>query len=346
MGKVVFVGLSGGVDSAVSAALLKEQGFTVVGAFIKIWQPEFTECTWARDRLDAMRICATLGIPFKEVDLSDEYKREVIGDMIEGYTRGVTPNPDVLCNRVIKFGAFAGWAWEEGAQMIATGHYAQVKQKGHEFELHRGRDKEKDQSYFLWQLSSNDLGKIFFPVGALLKSEVRSLAARFSLPVAQKPDSQGLCFVGDISMPEFLSNYIPMKPGDVLDESEKVIGRHRGAALYTVGQRHGFSIHSSGGATYYCIRVDVISNTLVVSSDRKKAMRTKVQLSDTQWHRTSPANEISVEAQVRYREEPVSATVMKTNSTSIQFDTPQLIAPGQSVVFYDSSCVLGGGIAM
>jgi tRNA-specific 2-thiouridylase len=208
MANTVFVGLSGGVDSAVSAALLKDAGHSVVGVFIKIWQPEFLECTWAKDRLDAMRVAAALGIPFREVDLSQEYKRDVVGEMIRSYSAGETPNPDVTCNRAIKFGAFASWAHDQGADAVATGHYARVRKTFGEAQLLRGVDSAKDQSYFLYQLSSRDLLRVMFPVGEMKKDAVRAKARRFNLPVAAKADSQGLCFVGDVSMRDFLKRFI------------------------------------------------------------------------------------------------------------------------------------------
>src|SRR3989344_2576606 len=247
---VVFVGLSGGGGSAVSAGILKEQGYEVTGCFIKRWQPEFIECSWREDRLDAMRVAASLGIPFREIGLSDEYKEEVVDGMVADYARGTTPNPDVLCNTSIKFGHFMKWALAEGADYIATGHYARLRQGfggQARIELLRGADHNKDQSYFLWQLGQEELSRTLFPVGELTKHEVRALAKRFGLPNSGKPDSQGLCFVGDVSMEEFLARFIPLIPGSVVDVSGKTIGEHQGAALYTVGQRHGFS--SSGSAS-------------------------------------------------------------------------------------------------
>src|SRR3989344_860547 len=245
----VFVGLSGGVDSAVSAALLKEAGHSVVGAFIKIWRPEFIECPWQKERLDAMRVGAHLGIPFREIDLSDEYKKDVIDDMIANYTRGITPNPDVLCNRHIKFGAFKEWAHAGGADLVASGHYARIVKTGNRFQLHRGKDTHKDQSYFLWRLTEKDLETTLFPVGGFTKPEVRALAEKFGLPVATKKDSQGLCFVGEVTMRDFLARYIDLKQGKVLDEAGAVIGEHDGAALYTLGERHGFRIENASAST-------------------------------------------------------------------------------------------------
>jgi len=336
--KTVFVGLSGGVDSAVSAALLKAAGYNVVGAFIKIWRPEFIDCPWQRDRLDAMRVCAALEIPFKEIDLSDEYKKAVIDDMVANYARGITPNPDVLCNRHIKFGAFAVWAFKEGADFVATGHYAQ----NIDGQLARGNDTNKDQSYFLWQLTKNDLERALFPVGGLTKPDVRSLAEKFGLPVARKKDSQGLCFVGDVTMRDFLAHYIPLEKGAVLDEEGETIGEHDGAALYTLGERHGFRIHSKStdALPRYVIAVNTEKNTITVSPDTQKALRTRAKLIDVNWVQT-PTRGAEYTAQARYREEPAICTVL---NDVVTFKEPHLAPPGQSLVVYDGDICLGGGI--
>ncbi|MFZ2887115.1 MAG: tRNA 2-thiouridine(34) synthase MnmA [Minisyncoccia bacterium] len=337
--KTVFVGLSGGVDSAVSAALLKAEGYNVIGAFIKIWRPEFIDCPWQKDRLDAMRVCATLEIPFKEIDLSEEYKKTVIDDMVANYARGITPNPDVLCNRHIKFGAFLKWALSEGAGCVATGHYAQNING----ELHRGKDTNKDQSYFLWQLTQNDLQHILFPVGGLTKPEVRALAEKFNLPVAKKHDSQGLCFVGDITMRDFLAHYVTLEKGKVLDENGTEIGEHDGAALYTLGERHGFRINAqtSHEVPHYVIAVDTKTNTITVSTDRTRAMRAEIKLLDKSWVNEAPKDEASLSAQARYRETPMTC-VFKNDG--VTFDQPHLAPPGQSLVLYDGDKLVGGGI--
>lgn len=348
MQKTVFVGLSGGVDSAVSAALLKERGFKVVGAFIKIWRPEFTECTWKEDRQDAMRVAAALGIPFREVDLSDEYKKEVVDSMVHDYARGITPNPDVLCNKSIKFGSFFKWAIENGADIIATGHYARIVESDGVFELHRGRDAGKDQSYFLHQLKGADLSRVLFPVGDFEKSEVRRLAERFDLPVAKRPDSQGLCFVGDISLSEFLGRFISLTPGPVVDSEGKTIGQHEGAALYTIGQRHGLTIDMNGlpgqGEPYYVTRVDLPKNTVHVSHNREDGAVHEVHVDDMHWIGESQLAPVSVVAQTRYRETPVPVILTHTqNSMIVKFKTPHIAAPGQSLVLYDGDHCLGGG---
>lgn len=339
----VFVGLSGGVDSAVSAAILKERGHKVVGAFIKIWSPEFLECTWKEDRLDAMRVCAALNIPFLEVDLSEQYKREVVADMISKYARGFTPNPDVLCNRSIKFGHFAAWAFEKGADMLATGHYARVRKQQGAFELLRGVDQSKDQSYFLHELNQSDLSRILFPVGELEKARVRALAQRFGLPNANRRDSQGLCFVGDVSIKDFLARFIELTPGDVLNEKGDVVGRHDGAALYTIGERHGFL--AAGSTAHFVTETDVERNSVRVSTQRGNAARSSVALSAVHWIGESPMLPITAQTQARYRERPLATTISEEKGTSIaSFAEPRIAAAGQSLVFYREEICLGGAI--
>lgn len=340
MSKTVFVGLSGGVDSAVSAALLKEQGYTVVGAFIKIWSPEFLECTWKEDRLDAMRVCAALQIPFKEVDLSEQYKNEVVADMIANYSRGLTPNPDVLCNRSIKFGHFSRWAFENGADMVATGHYAQVEERDDHFCLLRGLDTNKDQTYFLYQLNQPDLSKTLFPIGGYAKPQVRALAKKFDLPNTNRPDSQGLCFVGDVSMKEFLSRFITLQRGNVVDEEGITVGTHDGAALYTIGERHGFS--TTGSQVHYVIGVDIEKNILRVSKTKQSATVGEILLTNSTWAGDEPTFPLRAEAQARYREKPFFVTVERNGAA--RFDEPHIAAPGQSLVLYQGATCLGGGI--
>lgn len=347
MAHKVFVGLSGGVDSAVSAALLKERGFDVTGVFIKIWRAEFLECTWKEDRLDAMRVCAALSIPFREIDLSDEYKKEVVDPMLREYSQGRTPNPDVLCNRAVKFGAFLKWARAEGADLIATGHYARIRQHGGHFELLRGADAQKDQSYFLYRLGQADLARTLFPVGGMKKSAVRAKALARGLPVAHKRDSQGLCFVGDVAMPDFLGRFIPVERGSVRDMRGAVIGEHAGAALYTIGERHGFTITDDKIAhvPHYVVRVEPSTNTLVVSAHRADAERTQAQLSDVHWVHRAPHPDAPIEVQARYREQPVAARLKGApRGIAIVSAQPHLFPPGQSLVVYQNEVCLGGGI--
>lgn len=349
-GKRVFVGLSGGVDSAVSAALLKEQGYDVTGVFIKVWQPDFLECTWREERRDAMRVAARLDIPFLFFDFEEEYKKGVADYMIEEYARGRTPNPDVMCNREVKFGAFWRKAKEMGADYIATGHYAQIVKLSPEsakvspLQLAEGKDADKDQSYFLWTLTSEDLEHVLFPIGHLEKSEVRKLAHKFNIPVATKKDSQGICFLGHVDLEDFLKHYIDIKPGDVLDTNGVAIGTHNGALLYTLGERHGFEINKKlpDSKPYYVVGKDVESNTLTVSSDAKEIssrIPTEVNVKNLN---VSPDGIFgSLSARIRYRQDKFPVTL---EGNIVRFSTPQTAAPGQSIVFYDDDICLGGAI--
>lgn len=345
----VFVGLSGGVDSAVSAALLKSGGYDVVGCFIKIWQPEFWECTWREDRLDAMRVAAALEIPFREIDFSDEYKREVVDSMVADYRRGITPNPDVLCNSRIKFGHFFKWARKEGADFIATGHYAQATHQGDTLTLKRGADSNKDQTYFLWQIKEHELVRTLFPVGEYRKDQIRAFAKKYELPNADKPDSQGLCFIGDVSMRDFLARYLPLKTGAVLDMTGKAMGEHHGAGLYTRGQRHGFVVHNTGiqGAQHYVVSVDIKRNTITVSEDRSDAAQNSAELTDVHW--ISEISELPAEVgvQTRYRETPVRARLEEEGEKiRVVFEKPRIASPGQSLVVYRGDECLGGGVIL
>lgn len=345
----VYVGLSGGVDSAVSAALLKERGYTVTGAFIKIWQPEFIECTWQKDRLDAMRVCAHLGIPFKEIDLSEEYKRFVIDETIRGYKEGVTPNPDVLCNGAIKFGVFAEWAFKAGADYVATGHYARTAQDKGAQVLLRGIDREKDQSYFLWRMSREVLTKTLFPIGSFTKKEVRSRARSLGLPVAGKPDSQGLCFVGDVEMRDFLKRFMHTEEGEVVNERGRVVGVHEGAVLYTPGQRHGFRMHDASLAErpHYVVAIHPKENRIVVSDARGSARRVATGLADVRWLIDEPTLPFKTEAQARYREDTAPCIVNRgQGGIAASFSEPRLLSAGQSLVFYDADVCVGGGVIL
>ncbi|MBM3272368.1 tRNA 2-thiouridine(34) synthase MnmA [Candidatus Kaiserbacteria bacterium] len=347
MHKRVFVGLSGGVDSATSAALLLEQGYDVTGVFIRIWKPEFLECTWREDRLDAMRVAAYLDIPFREIDLSDDYERTVVRPMIDGYSRGKTPNPDLLCNKTVKFGSFLRFAREAGADAVATGHYARIQHVGSSFMLLRGTDPAKDQSYFLHQLNQEQLAHAIFPVGGMTKRDVRAEAVARGLPVAAKHDSQGLCFVGDVAMSEFLQRYLRVEPGPVCDAAGAVIGAHDGAALYTVGQRHGFRLDAAHpGMPYYVTRIDTACNTVIVSPRLSDACRTTIPVDDPHWIGDAIADGTRVAAMTRYRGALADATYrVISGETQLQFDRPQLAPPGQSVVMYDGDLCLGGAPA-
>lgn len=339
----VFVGVSGGVDSSVTAALLKDQGHDVIGVFIRTWQPDWITCTWKEERRDAMRVCAHLGIPFVELDLEKEYKEGVADYMIAEYKKGRTPNPDVMCNREVKFGGFLKWALAHGADKVATGHYARNEGK-----LMKGIDSTKDQSYFLWTLTNEQLEKVLFPIGNLQKSEVRKLAEKYNLPTATKKDSQGICFIGDINMKEFLSHYIEEKQGDVLNEEGEVIGTHQGALFYTLGERHGFTITEKGeqDQPYYVIAKDIEHNTITVSQNpTQQKLSNEMMLTDCVWREelNPPAGGKKYTAQIRYHGEQKSCLVKATGE--IIFDEPDFsLANGQSVVVYDGDVCVGGGI--
>jgi tRNA-specific 2-thiouridylase len=286
-----------------------------------------------------MRVCAHLGIPFRELDLSQEYKRDVADAMVSGYARGETPNPDVLCNRSVKFGHFLRWAREQGAEYVATGHYARTSD-GH---LLRGTDPNKDQSYFLSMLGAQELACVLFPIGHLHKPDVRALAKTFGLPNADRPDSQGLCFVGDVSLRDFLARFITLAPGSVLDMTGKTIGTHDGAVLYTKGERHGFSAHAR--EPMFVVRTDVHTNTITVSSNRDDATTVRVPLDVPHWVGESPVYPYACEAQVRYRSPAVSVTLAYENDAyHAIFSAPQIASPGQSLVFYRGDECLGSAV--
>ena len=354
--KTVFVGVSGGVDSSVSAALLKDQGYHVVGVFIRTWQPDWIECTWMDERRDAMRVCAHLDIPFVELDMEQEYKHGVADYMIAEYKRGRTPNPDVMCNREVKFGGFLTWALAHGADYVATGHYVdrQVLNSGM-IQMLRGYDQKKDQSYFLWTLEQHQLQHILFPVGSLPKSRVRELAKKYTLPTATKKDSQGICFIGDIDMKDFLGHYIDEQPGNIIDTDGRVIGEHNGSLFYTIGERHGFTIHKKGtqDKPYYIVAKDIHKNTLTVSQNPENHTKnsTIVHLEHVVDNQNIFLPHAHYQAQIRYHGEKKNITIISFDSGArtiqIEFEkNDPTLAPGQSVVFYDHDVCLGGGIVV
>ena len=340
--KKVYVGMSGGVDSSVSALLLKQQGYDVVGVFIKVWQPDFVECTWKEDRLDAMRVASVLDIPFITVDLEKEYKQGVIDYMIEEYRNGRTPNPDVMCNREVKFGAFFRWVKEQNTDAyIATGHYAETENGS----LKKSEDEDKDQTYFLWAISREILRSVLFPVGGMKKEEVRRYATLHHLPVASKKDSQGLCFVGTIDIKTLLKKYIKEKKGDVLNEKGEVIGTHEGVMFYTIGERHGFTItkKTRDDSPYFVIAKNIEHNTLTVSHTPYQEKKGDIlTLEKTNW--TQPIEKGTVcEARARYRAplgqiEIIDDTHVKVLSGDI------VAASGQSLVVYSGNVCVGGGV--
>ncbi len=346
----VIVGLSGGVDSSVAAALLLRAGYRVTGAFIRAWYPDFLPCTWREERLDAMRVAAALGIPFVTIDLEAEYKEHVVDYFVREYAAGQTPNPDVMCNREIKFGAFFSRARALGADMIATGHYARTEKAGGRTHLVRGADREKDQSYFLWAVPEAVLARTFFPVGGYEKRDVRRLAEKFSLPTAAKKDSQGLCFLGHIDVKDFLSHYVHIEPGIVRNELGNIIGEHDGALLYTLGQRHGFRVSASGAVKvpHYVIGKDMGKNEIIVGTTATPAVagRGALSASEANWIGEPPKVGDKVTCAIRYRDRGHSSTLaaVAADSFSVLLDEPTLVAPGQSLVLYDGARCLGGGV--
>lgn len=349
--KKVFVGLSGGVDSSVATLLLKKAGYDVTGVFIKAWHPNFLPCNWRSEMHDAMRICARLKIPFLLCDLEKEYKKEIIDYLIDEYKNGNTPNPDVLCNKKIKFGSFLKFAEERGADFVATGHYALKEQKGSNPKLLIPKDLEKDQTYFLWTLNSTTLSKILFPLGNLDKKEVRDLASQNLLHTANKKDSQGLCFIGHVNIKSFLKRYIETKKGEVLDLEGKVIGTHDGSELYTIGERHGFILFNQINSfkPHYIVKKDLSKNTLTVSESdfiTEKFMIKKIFLQEVNLINPNFNLSKKITIRTRYRGNFINAQLKKTSGSfwlEIEGETEN-VASGQSIVFYDNKECLGGGV--
>lgn len=345
--KKVFVGLSGGVDSALSALLLKKEGYEVIGVFIKTWHPDFISCNEEEEKRDAMRIAAYLDIPFLIFDFEDVYKKFVADYMISEYKLGRTPNPDVMCNKEVKFGAFLNKALSMGADFVATGHYA----RNIDGNLYKGIDVTKDQSYFLWTLTKKQLQNILFPIGHFKKSEVRKLAKKYKLPVSEKKDSQGICFLGQVDLKDFLKHYIKEKKGDVINLNKEVIGYHDGIFFHTLGERHGFTItkRTNNDRPYYIVNKDIKKNILTVSQDKdfvSLTQRNIYELKEINWIFEKPKENKNYTAQVRYHGEFLLCQIDLTleNKTKVIFEKPVLVASGQSIVFYDKDIVLGGGV--
>ena len=348
----VIVGMSGGVDSAVSALLLKQQGYDVLGVFMKNWEEKDENgiCTSENDWRDVRDVCDVIGIPYYSVNFAREYYDRVFTLFLSEYQKGRTPNPDVLCNREIKFKAFLDFAMKTGAEKIATGHFVNTNER---HELLRGVDTNKDQSYFLYMLKGFQLEKAIFPVGQMTKQEVRVLAEQAGLPVFKKKDSTGICFIGERNFKKFLSGFLPAQPGRIVSVDGEVLGQHDGLMYYTIGQRRGLGIGGHGdGRSYFVVRKDLETNTLIVAQgeDHPLLYSTGAILEEMTWVNEPPCETgktFECTAKFRYRQpdQPVEVSLNHASGASVCFKEPQrAVTPGQSAVLYRGNVCLGGGI--
>ena len=350
----VVVGMSGGVDSSVAALLLKRAGWDLVGLFMKNWEDDDDDeyCSTRQDLIDAAAAADVIGVDLEAVNFSAEYKDRVFAEFLREYSAGRTPNPDVLCNAEIKFKAFLDHAMRLGASKIATGHYARIKKGGERFELLRGLDSGKDQSYFLHRLNQEQLSRVMFPVGELKKSEVRRLALEAGLPNHAKKDSTGICFIGERPFREFLNRYLPKAPGPIKTPEGRVVGEHIGLAFYTIGQRKGIGIGGMAKmkpGAWYVAEKRLESNELVVVQDHDHPllMKRALSASDASWVAGAAPEKKSATAKTRYRQADAPCSLERVVESEIRvgFEAPQwAVTPGQSVVLYEGEVCLGGGV--
>lgn len=352
----IIIGMSGGVDSSVTALLLQQQGFSVSGLFMKNWEEQDPDghCPAAVDAEDAIQVCEKIGIPMDAINFASEYWDRVFEYFLEEYKNGRTPNPDILCNKEIKFKAFLDYALAQGADKIATGHYACIAEENGKFKLLKGKDNNKDQSYFLYTLGQEQLSKTLFPLGELLKSEVRELAAQAGFDNHAKKDSTGICFIGEREFKTFLNNYLPAQPGEIQTLDGKVIGQHDGLMFHTIGQRKGLKIgglrDDSSGEPWYVCGKDLENNVLhvVQGSDHPALFKQALTAVKLHWvSGTVPEFPCHCSAKVRYRQEdqPCTISSIENGNAIVLFEQPQrAVTPGQSIVFYHQDECLGGGI--
>ncbi len=346
----VAIGLSGGVDSSVAALLLKNEGYEVVGVYMQCWDIKEEGCAADEDKAYAVQTAAKLGIKFEALDFREAYKQRVIQYFFDEYSKGRTPNPDVMCNKEIKFGIFFDWAMEHGFDFISTGHYARVNKTGAGYELLKGIDTGKDQSYFLYRLGQEQLSKTLFPVGGFKKPQIRELAKENMLPAYKRPESMGICFIGEVDIKNFLEQRIEHKNGNVLNTQGEIIGEHDGVWFLTIGQRHGFKVNKYTGVPLYVVNKDAEKNEVVVGV-YEEALRNQFVVTDYSWILNDPFgdnNELACDVRIRHLGKMNNVTLTKVGDTiNVKLENSIFgVASGQSAVFYIDDLTLGGGIIL